>query len=891
MKIFIVLLLSQLILGTVIAQKKIKEPPALIDREIFFGDPEVTGAQLSPDGKFMSFIKPYNGTRNIWFKKANEAFNKAKPLSNDSRPVANYFWTRNSKYIVYVQDKGGNEDFQLFAINPNEKPDPTIGVPTSRNLTNKENSRVEIIHQPKNNPDLLIIGLNERDPAWHDLYELKISSGELKLILENKDRMSSWTFDQKDKLRLAVRSNADGTSELLKIEKESITPIYSSSLLEEFYPLNFDNDGVNVYMITNTGINRNLSGLVLFNTNSLKEKIIETDSKKKVDISNVVFSEQDNSILYTEYQDDKTRIYWKNKAFAKEHENLKKQLKGLEIRFFNSTKDEMLWLISAYSDKDPGSTYLYDRRTKKITFQYKPRPKIPIADLSEMKIISYKSSDNLEIPGYLTLPNGYSEKNLPLVVNPHGGPWARDQWGYNPYVQFLANRGYAVLQMNFRGSTGYGKKFIDAGNKQWGDKMQDDIDAGIKYLIKKGIVDPDNVAIFGGSYGGYATLAGMTFTPDLYACGVSIVGPSSLLSLLESIPPYWEAGRKIFYTRMGDPTTPEGIAQLKRQSPLYSVEKIKAPILVVQGANDPRVKKAESEQIVIALRDKKLPVEYLCAPDEGHGFARPVNNMAFLAATEKFLAKNIGGRYQSEMSPEVSKRLMEITVDIKSLKKPVKAEDEKPVIKISSISAHDLKPGKFIYKSTSNFLGELVTGIETIEIEEKSGDWNIKSLKELPIGNISDNAKIKKGSLINYTRDLESAGIVHQIGYTENFINVRKTENGKKTTFKINVNEFCFADGPITQLLVACLPLTESFKRNIINIDLDKMIPIKRVIEVKGIETILGQDCFKVEINSIIPDNISTTVWVTISDYPKAIKYVLIDPCKSEDPIISYLED
>ena len=259
-------------------------------------------------------------------------------------------------------------------------------------------------------------------------------------------------------------------------------------------------------------------------------------------------------------------------------------------------------------------------------------------------------------------------KNLPVVVFPHGGPWARDGWGYNSYAQFLANRGYAVLSPNFRSSTGYGKKFLNAGNNQWGEKMQDDLTWGVKYLIGEGIADSTKIGIMGGSYGGYATLAGVAFTPDVYACGVSIVGPSNLITLLNSIPPYWEAGRKIFHVRMGDPTNPEGKAQLERQSPLNSANKIKAALLVVQGANDPRVNKAESDQIVIALRDRGFPVEYIVAPDEGHGFARPVNNMAMLASAEKFLAKHLGGRYQESMKPEVSKRLGEITVDVASVK-------------------------------------------------------------------------------------------------------------------------------------------------------------------------------------------------------------------------------
>ena len=310
---------------------------------------------------------------------------------------------------------------------------------------------------------------------------------------------------------------------------------------------------------------------------------------------------------------------------------------------------------------------MFDRKTKKLTTLYQSREKLNRADLAPMTTIRYKSSDGLEVPAYLTLPKGVAAKNLPLVVVPHGGPWARDSWGYSSFAQFLANRGYAVLEPNFRGSTGFGKKFLDAGNKQWGEKMQDDITWGVKSLVAQGVADPKRIGIMGGSYGGYATLAGVAFTPDVYAAAVAIVAPSNLETLLETIPPYWEAGRITFYERMGNPNTPEGKAQLKKQSPLFSADKIKTPLFVVQGANDPRVNIREANQIVVALRDRGFPVEYMVAPDEGHGFQRPVNNMAMFAKGEKFLAKYLGGRYQETMTPEVQKRLAEISVDPKTV--------------------------------------------------------------------------------------------------------------------------------------------------------------------------------------------------------------------------------
>ena len=413
--------------------------------------------------------------------------------------------------------------------------------------------------------------------------------------------------------------------------------------------------------------------LQLLDVDTGKAEKVESDPANKVDLDNAIFSDVSNEIIATTYEDDRVRTYWKNKDYQSDYDNIKKKLGDRDISFNSATADESKFVVATYSDVDPGTVWLYDRKTKNLTTLYQAREKLDRSALSPMKPIRYKSSDGLEIPAYLTLPKGVDPKNLPLIAFPHGGPWGRDSWGYNTFAQFLANRGYAVLQPNFRASTGYGKKFLNAGNNEWGQKMQDDITWGVKYLVGQGIADPKRIGIMGGSYGGYATLAGVTFTPDVYSAAVAIVAPSNLKTLLESVPPYWESIRIVFYKRMGDPNTPEGLAQMRRQSPLFSADKIKTPLMVVQGANDPRVNKREADQIVIALRDRNYPVEYLVAPDEGHGFARPVNNSAMIAASEKFLAKHLGGRYQESMTAEVSKRLGEITVDPKTvvLVKPV----------------------------------------------------------------------------------------------------------------------------------------------------------------------------------------------------------------------------
>ena len=649
------------------------QQPSLIDREIFFGNPEYAGAQISPDGKYISFIKPLDDVRNVWVKGFSEPFDKARPLTAETkRPIGGYFWSHDSKRILFVKDNDGDENFNVFSVDPSASPAAGAKVPPSTNLTNATGVRTVIFAVPESEPDFIYIGINERDKAWHDLYKVQISTGTKTLVRENKDRLTYWIFDNRDVPRLAARSAPNGETEFLRVDGEKFTPVYSCGVFETCTLIRFHKDDKRVYMASNKG-NRDITQLVLFDPATGKEEFVEEDPNKRVDFGNALFSDVTDELIGTSYTDDKSRVIWKDKGFESDYNRLKKNLGDREIVFGSSTKDETKFIVSTYSDVDPGTVWVFDRKTKDLSTLYQVREKLDRKALSPVRAIRYKSSDGLEVPAYLTLPKGLPENNLPLVVVPHGGPWARDNWGYNSMAQFLANRGYAVLNPNFRGSTGYGKKFLDAGNGQWGDKMQDDITWGVKHLIDQGIADPKRVAIMGGSYGGYAALAGVTFTPDLYAAAVAIVAPSNLNTLLGSIPPYWEQIRMMFHKRMGDPNTPEGKAQLERQSPLNHVAKIKTPLMVVQGANDPRVKKAESDQIVVALRERNYPVQYLLANDEGHGFQRPVNNMAMFAAAEKFLAKHIGGRYQESMTPEVSKRLTEMTVDPKTVTLPAKS--------------------------------------------------------------------------------------------------------------------------------------------------------------------------------------------------------------------------
>src|SRR5690242_18325751 len=854
------------------------QSPPVIDREIFFGDPEIAGAQISPDGTFIAFVKPFKGTRNVWVKKTGDPFTSAKPITADTkRPIPTFFWSRDGKYILFVQDKAGDENYNVYAVNPADAPAAGQDVPAARNLTDVKGVRAFIYSVPRSEPDAIYVGINDRDPAWHDLYKVKISTGERTLVRKNTERITAYFFDLKDQLRLATRSAENGDTEVLRVDADKFTKVYSCSVFESCGPIRYNKDGERVYFQTNKGADVDLVRLELFNPTTGKEELVESDPLKHVDFGNASFSEVTDDLIATSYDDERVRIYWKDKNFEADYKELQKQLPGKQINFGSSTKDEKLWIIYANSDTDPGSTYLFDRSTKKLTLQYQSRDKLNRAYLAPMKAVKYPSSDGLEIPAYLTLPKGVAAKNLPALILPHGGPWARDSWGYNAFAQFLANRGYAVLQPNFRGSTGYGKKFLSAGNKQWGDKMQDDLTWGVKYLVAQGIADPKKVGILGGSYGGYATLAGVAFTPDVYAAAVSIVGPSNLITLLESIPPYWEPIRKVFYERMGDPNTPEGKAQLLRQSPLTSASKIKTPLLVVQGANDPRVNKRESDQIVIALRDRGFPVEYLVAPDEGHGFARPVNNMAMFAASEKFLAKYLGGRYQETMTPEVGQRLKEISVDVKTVTIPKKVE----------ISSALPKPAVDLQSGTANYKASIAAGGQSIpltikrEIKDENGSWTVNETAQTPQGEIVDISTLEKGSLLLKRRVIKQGPMTIDLDVKPDKVSGSMTMNGEAKPIDAATGGTLFADGAGTYDVIAALPLADGYSVSFRNFDVIKQKPQMKQLKVVGTESVTVPagtfDAYKVEIVSADNDADKQTVWIA-KDTRKVVKIAAVLP-------------
>lgn len=743
---------------------------------------------------------------NIWVKKFDEPFEAAKPLTNSERPLYGYFWTDDASLILYVKDNDGDENMNVFAVNPNDawKSD---SMPVSKNLTPFENVTAQIYHASQIDPSLFMIGLNNRDEAWHDLYALNVLTGELKLVFENKDRITGYDFDWEDNLRMLYRTDDQGNTTFLYKKGNELVPIYETSVTESAYAAGWNADNTQFYLVTNKG-ELDLSTLFLMDPlTGDKEKIAE-DPEGRVDFGGLNLNRNTREIISFSFTDDKTRYVWKDAERAALYEFLLTQFPEREVAFTSATNDYKKFLISVSGDRFASEAWFFDAETKDLIHQYTPRPALKEVEeyLAPMQPISYASRDGLIIPAYLTIPTGMAEENLPLVVLVHGGPKGpRDYWGYNATVQFLANRGYAVLQPNFRASGGYGKAFLNAGDLEWGKLMQDDITWGVKHLIEKGIVDENRVGIMGGSYGGYATLAGLAFTPDLYACGVDIVGPSNIFTLLESIPAYWEAGRAFLYGMVGDPETEEGRKRIEEASPLFHADQINKPLLIIQGANDPRVKKAEADQIVIALRDRGHDVSYILAEDEGHGFRKPINNMAMYAEIERFLSKHLGGRFQEDMPEDVAARLEEMRVDIQTVTYTTKGKAN-PVTNLPAIN-NPFKAGKETYV-VNIALGEQNIPMKVERtFSKKDGVWIVKDHSTGPTGEMVDEIHYND-AFRPIVRIMQQAGQEITLEYgTEAIKMVIKNEGAEADTKSLAVEGAFLTGGPGFEQILGAMQL------------------------------------------------------------------------------------
>ncbi len=843
--------------------------PPLIDRELFFGDPEISGAQISPDGKSISFIKPFNGVRNIWVKDRFEPFEKARPITADtSRPVTAYFWSRDSRYILYAQDKGGDENYRVYAVDPTA---PGTPVPPAKDLTPMEKVRAIIIDVPKKTPQEILIGLNDRRADLHDVYRLNIVTGERTLIRRNDQNVAGWMTDLDGNLRLGVRINQAGGTEILRVDPDTLIVMYAVNAEESAAPIRFTPDGKKFYLATNKGEKLDKIQLELFDLTTGKTSLVDKDPLNEVDFGSALFSDVTNELLATFYVGDRVRVYPKQKKFAEDWARLKKALPDGEISLTGTTADESLWMVAVSSDIDPGSRYLYDTKTGKAELLYRSRPNLPSQHLAPMKPVKYKARDGMTIHAYLTLPKGVPAKNLPTVLVIHGGPWARDVWGYNAEAQFLANRGYAVLQPNFRGSTGYGKKYLNAGNKQWGTgSMQHDITDGVQYLIKQGIADPKRVAIYGGSYGGYATLAGLAFTPELYAAGISYVGPSNIITLLNSIPPYWAPLKKIFAVRVGDMEKPEELKMLEEQSPLNSARNIQAPLLVVQGANDPRVKKAESDQIVVALRDLGRQVEYLVAPDEGHGFAGRDNRMAMYTAMERFFAKHIGGRYQESVTPEVEKKLNALTVDINTVKLPEKPAAAGAISAMKTLKGSTLKPYTAKYSTKASMMGRELTisSTRSLALANLAGTrvWRIIETSSGAMGQAVDTLDVDVETLLPIRRSAQQGMATIQCWFRADAVEGKILAGPQEIPINAKLSSPVLSEGVGMEIAICSLPLAEGYSATVDVFNLMQAKARTMLVKVVGVEKVMVNagtfETFKVEVTPTDGDSGATKLWI-----------------------------
>lgn len=623
------------------ADKMSQQSVSLIPRRVLFGNPDKIGPQLSPDGSRIAYLAPVDRVLNVWVGPADDP-RAARPVTNDTgRGIRMYRWAYTNRHILYLQDKGGDENWRLYSVD--------LDTGEAKDLTPVEGTQARIQDANYKAPEEILLALNDRVPQDHDLYRLNICTGERQLVQQN-DGLVGLVTDGDYAVRLALRMTPDGGSEVLKPTPGGWQPLYKIAMEDALTVsfIGFDKTGKTLYLVDSR--ERDTAALMALDMESGERTLLAEDPH--ADCSDVMIHPTERTIQAAAFTRERKEWQLLDDALAADLEYLGTVADG-EVEVVSRTLDDRYWIVAYLMDNGPVRYYRYDRRQREAQFLFTHRKDLEGLPLAKMHPVTIRARDGLGLVSYYTLPvgsdtdsDGRPDQPLPLVLFVHGGPWGRDGWGYNPFHQWLANRGYGVLSVNYRGSTGMGKAFINAGNREWAGKMHDDLIDAVNWAIRAGIADSKRVAIMGGSYGGYATLVGLTFTPEIFACGVDIVGPSNLVTLLESVPPYWQSQIEVFTTRVGDHRTAEGRAFLAERSPLTYAQRICRPLLIGQGANDPRVKQAEADQIVAAMREKNIPVTYLLYPDEGHGFARPENWQSFNAVTEVFLAGQLGGRYE-----------------------------------------------------------------------------------------------------------------------------------------------------------------------------------------------------------------------------------------------------
>ncbi len=612
----------------------------VIPRTLLFGNPEKTSAQLSPDGTKIAFLAPdKNNVLNVWVRDVVNSGKEMQITKDARRGIRQFFWQYDQKHILYIQDQEGDENWHLYQT--------TIDTQETKDLTPFSGIKVELLAKDPHFPDTILLTMNKRDPQSMDVYRLYLPTGELQMDTQNPGGVFSWEADHALQVRMCKSYLPDGST-LIRIRDHKDSPWrdwLQVGPMDSVEIQNFSADNQHVYLMSN--LESDTKALYKMHIVSKEKVLLAKD--QEYDLSTLFL----NPLTYVP---EMVSVEKEKPDWVVLDPQLKTDFHFLSTRckgpFYLASRDieNQRWIVVSQSDQRPSHFYIYHRKTGSFDFLFSSQPELEKYVLSPMKPISFKARDGMILHGYVTLPSHKSSRNLPTVLLVHGGPWARDFWGLSSQVQWLANRGYAVLQINYRGSEGYGKKFLNAGNKEWANAMHADLLDGKKWMIEQGYTDPEKVAIYGGSYGGYATLVALTFTPEEFCCGVDIVGPSNLITLLQTLPPYWNPLKAVMDLRIGK--LESEIDFLKSRSPLFKADQIKKPLLIAQGANDPRVKQAESDQIVRAMREKSIPVNYLLFGDEGHGFARPENRLKFYAATEAFLAKHLGGIQEAASAEE-----------------------------------------------------------------------------------------------------------------------------------------------------------------------------------------------------------------------------------------------
>jgi dipeptidyl aminopeptidase/acylaminoacyl peptidase len=632
----------------------------LIPRQVLFGNPERAGVQISPDGKWLSWLAESQGVLNVWVAPIGKLDEARAVTADTTRPVYRYFWAFDGKHLLYLQDKAGDENWRLHAVD--------VATGTVRELVAVDGARVDVYAVPHRKPGQILVGINDRNPQVFDVHRVDLKSGARTLVVQNDQAFIGYQFDRDSNVRFAYRMQPDGSMAIdvhdPKNKKAPWKP-YDTVGSEDVMTtgmLAFDKKGTAYYAYDSRG--RDTAGLFRVDARSKKKTLVHEDPR--VDVTRAMFHPTEGTLQAVATHYDRPRWVPIDKKVARDLEGIGKLSDGFPY-VTSRTLDDKVWIVAFDSDRRSTHYYRWDRAGHKGELLFSSRPALDEQPLSPMHPVVIPSRDGLSMVSYLTLPldadadgDGKADRPVPMVLYVHGGPWHRDEWGFEPVHQMLANRGYAVLSVNYRGSTGFGKKFINAANRQWGKQMHDDLLDAVAWAVAEGVAPRERICIMGGSYGGYATLVGLSMTPDVFACGVDLVGVSNLITFLETIPPYWAPMMALLHERVGDPTTPEGRQALVDVSPVTHAGQIKRPLFIAQGANDPRVVKAESDQIVQAMQAKQIPVSYVVFPDEGHGFARPENNIAFFALTEAFLSVHLGGFFQPITDAELRASSMQI---------------------------------------------------------------------------------------------------------------------------------------------------------------------------------------------------------------------------------------